>query len=90
MNSASLYSLAGRYDIPIPPRFLSRTDCSKIPALAGHSPPAKLGRTPSALYDTVMSAPFNDINAFLLYRGSKWLRRTYVMYKIITGNTVMD
>jgi hypothetical protein len=26
-------SLAGRYDNPIPTRFLTRMDCSKIPAL---------------------------------------------------------
>ncbi len=31
--SASLCSLAGRYDNPIPTRFLARIDCSKIPAL---------------------------------------------------------
>jgi hypothetical protein len=34
MNSASLCSLAGRYDNPIPPRFLSPIDCLKIPAQA--------------------------------------------------------
>ncbi len=33
MNSASLYSLAGRYDNPIPPRFLAPIDFLKIPAL---------------------------------------------------------
>jgi hypothetical protein len=33
MNSASLYSLAGRYDNPIPPRFLAPIDCLKIQAL---------------------------------------------------------
>ncbi len=31
---ASLCSLAGRYDNPIPSRFLALIDCSKIPALA--------------------------------------------------------
>jgi hypothetical protein len=35
MNSASLCSLAGRYDNPIPPRFLAPTDSLKIRALAG-------------------------------------------------------
>jgi hypothetical protein len=34
MNSASLCSLAGRYDQPLPPRFLAPIDCLKIPALA--------------------------------------------------------
>jgi hypothetical protein len=32
MNSASLYSLAGRDDNPIPPRFLAPIDFLKIPA----------------------------------------------------------
>ncbi len=31
-NSASLCSLAGRYDNPIPTQFLAPIDCSKIPA----------------------------------------------------------
>ncbi len=34
MNSASLCSLAGRYDNPIPTRFLAPIDCLKI--LAQH------------------------------------------------------
>jgi hypothetical protein len=34
MNSASLCSLAGQYDNPIPTRFLAPIDCLKIPALA--------------------------------------------------------
>jgi hypothetical protein len=33
MHSASLCSLAGRYDNPIPTRFLAPIDCLKIPAL---------------------------------------------------------
>jgi hypothetical protein len=33
MNSASLCSLAGLYDNPIPPRFLAPIDFLKIPAL---------------------------------------------------------
>ncbi len=33
MNSASLCSLAGRYDNPIPTRLLAPIDCLKIPAL---------------------------------------------------------
>jgi hypothetical protein len=32
-HSASLFSLAGRYDNPIPTRFLARIDCLTIPAL---------------------------------------------------------
>ncbi len=35
INSASLCSLAGRYDNTIPTRFLAPIDCLKIPALAG-------------------------------------------------------
>ncbi len=34
MNSASLCSLAGRYDNPIPPRFQAPIDFLKIPAQA--------------------------------------------------------
>ncbi len=34
MNSTSLCSLAGRYDNPIPTRFLAPIDCLKIPALS--------------------------------------------------------
>jgi hypothetical protein len=34
INSASLCSLAGRYDNPIPTRFLAPIDCLKIPAQA--------------------------------------------------------
>jgi hypothetical protein len=34
MNSASLWSLAGRYDNPIPTRFLAPIDFLKIPAQA--------------------------------------------------------
>jgi hypothetical protein len=33
MNSASLCSLAGRYDKPVPTRFLAPIDCWKIPAV---------------------------------------------------------
>ncbi len=33
VNSDSLFSLAGRYDNPIPPRFLAPIACLKIPAL---------------------------------------------------------
>ncbi len=35
MNSTSLCSLAGRYDNPIPTRFLAPIDCLKMPALNG-------------------------------------------------------
>ncbi len=35
MNAAGLCSLAGRYDNPIPTRFLVPVDCLKIPALDG-------------------------------------------------------
>jgi hypothetical protein len=37
MNSATLCSLAGRYDNPIPPRFLAPIDFLKIPALVSES-----------------------------------------------------
>ncbi len=49
MNSASLCSLAGRYNNPIPTRFLAPIDCLKIPALVkvveelNHSHPMGIG-----------------------------------------------
>ena len=37
INSASLCSLAGRYDNTIPTRFLAPTDCLKVTAHAVHA-----------------------------------------------------
>jgi hypothetical protein len=39
INSVGLCSLAGRYDYPIPTRFLVPLDCSKIPAQRTTPPP---------------------------------------------------
>jgi hypothetical protein len=53
INSAKLCSLAGRYDNPIPSRFLASIDCLKILALVsvdswtschGHDNPSHIGR----------------------------------------------
>jgi hypothetical protein len=45
-NSARLCSLAGRYDNPIPTRFLAPIDCLKIPALnASHNNPLRIDLT---------------------------------------------
>jgi hypothetical protein len=41
MNSASLCSLTGRYDNPIPTRFLAPIDCLKIPALYDNPIPVR-------------------------------------------------
>jgi hypothetical protein len=43
MNSASLCSLAGRYDNPIPPWFLAPIDFLKIPALTGKEERTTIG-----------------------------------------------
>jgi hypothetical protein len=43
MNSASLCSLAGRYDNPIPTRLLAPKDCLKIPAQNTRPPPLPPG-----------------------------------------------
>jgi hypothetical protein len=43
MNSACLCSLAGRYDNPIPIRFLAPIDCLKIPALADRKVDEQVG-----------------------------------------------
>jgi hypothetical protein len=49
MNSASLCRLTGRYDNPIPTRFLAPIDCLKIPALMKNpSGPSQLS-IPSSL-----------------------------------------
>ncbi len=47
MNSASLCSLAGRYNNPIPPRFLAPIDSLKIPAQA--TQPGGIGSLESIL-----------------------------------------
>jgi hypothetical protein len=57
MNSASLCSLAGRYDNPIPPRFLAPIDFLKIPAQrAREGEISHLGDAPAlgqiGIYDT--------------------------------------
>jgi hypothetical protein len=46
MNSASLCSLAGRYENPIPPQCLAPIDFLKIPALAGRYDSLFLSRFP--------------------------------------------
>ncbi len=51
MNSASLCSLAGRYDIPIPPRFLAPHRFFKNSSAGGEF----LGNSSSHLYDVTAS-----------------------------------
>jgi len=61
MNSVSLVSLcslAGRYDNPIPPRFLAPIDCLKIPALV-------------LMESTSPSPPCNSLIGHLL-KSMKW------------------
>jgi hypothetical protein len=48
MNSSSLCSLAGRYDNPLPPRFLAPIDSLKIQALASAPVKFSLRRIPWA------------------------------------------
>ncbi len=50
MNSASLCSLAGRYDNPIPTRFLAPLDCLKIPALCNTNKSVETGEQ---IFDTL-------------------------------------
>ncbi len=57
MNSASLCSLAGRYDNPIPPRFLAPKDSLKIPALV--YTPALFFVPAHQAYRLVESIPWN-------------------------------
>jgi hypothetical protein len=68
IKSASLYSLAGRYDNPIPPRFLAPIDFLKIPALLYslaelcNPPPPHLG---SYIRGRYLSAEIDDIDISL-------------------------
>jgi hypothetical protein len=50
MNFASLCSLAGHYDKPIPTRFLAHIDCLKIPALCSGEEPNAIGRSLNFCY----------------------------------------
>jgi hypothetical protein len=52
MDSASLCSLAGRYDKPLPPRFLAPIDSLKIPALFRNLPYAARGMFPNTREST--------------------------------------
>jgi hypothetical protein len=67
MNSASLYSLAGRYENPIPPRCLCPIDFLKIPAqyvnTPTHIPPpetAKLKKAADVSENTGIRGEYKD------------------------------
>ncbi len=63
MNSASLCSLAGRYDNPIPIRFLAPIDCLKIPALSANVAffPHRLSSLFSVIVLGLLGYPFNKV-----------------------------
>ncbi len=67
MNSASLCSLAGRYDNPIPTRFLAPIDCLKIPALSPNTWIGKKGTSETALVKGIMSRDEYYNNKLELY-----------------------
>jgi hypothetical protein len=50
MNSVSLCSLAGRYDNPIPTRFLAPIDCLTIPSLVIQCVDRKLKAADQLIY----------------------------------------
>ncbi len=54
MNSASLCSLAGRYDNPLPPRFLAPIDSLKIPARLKHCTGIQVCPTKHMLVRTIL------------------------------------
>jgi hypothetical protein len=78
MNSASICSLAGRYDNPIPTQFLAPIDCLKIPALADQlllipatdnnlvTQPFKARRKNSSLPDAVGDELWNIVSGVMM------------------------
>ena len=58
IDSASLCSLAGRYDNPIPTWLLAPIDCSKIPALIEESVGRKVWRTLERALDIPRKEPW--------------------------------
>jgi hypothetical protein len=75
MNSASLCSLAGRYDNPIPSRFLAPIDCLQIQALYSGSVGQRL-RDDGNLHSLTLSS---KINGYLYpQRVSPRLKNNYL------------
>ncbi len=65
MNSVSLCSLAGRYDNPIPTRFLAPIDCLKIPSLVIQCVDRKLKAADQLIYaedDDILHVAFIATN----------------------------
>jgi hypothetical protein len=70
INSASLCSLAGRYDNPIPTKFLAPIDCLKIPALV-HNPCLQYDR----ISQLCIFIPITLISAFTIVGLSELLNK---------------
>jgi hypothetical protein len=80
MNSASLCSLAGRYDNPIPTRSLAPIDCLKIPALYHPPPPISFCEGPriiQKLKDVVVQILELPLYLSILFatKGDKYTQR---------------
>jgi hypothetical protein len=67
MNSASLCSLTGRYDNPIPPQFLAPIDFLKIPALFNLSCLLTLGHQDTDLEIDIKITDGSDMPFFYLF-----------------------
>ncbi len=74
MNSASLRSLAGRYDNPIPTRFLAPMDCLKIPAQYSRS------WTPGLRATWKLSFQIKQVEILLQFPEIKVLRTPRAIY----------
>jgi hypothetical protein len=86
MNSASLCSLVGRYDNPIPTRFLDPIDCLKIPVLAGRDDNPILTRCPAPI--DYLKIPFRNIETIDYYEGHDQLSRPSINNKGITDENL--
>ena len=81
MNSVSLCSLAGRYDNPIPTRFLAPMDCLKIPSLVIQCVDRKLKAADQLIYaedDDMLHVAFIATN---VNRCEHYLNHQYTLYE---------
>ncbi len=67
MNSAGLCSLAGRYDNPIPTRFLAPIDCFKNSSSVSKHMDRQIGTSDTALVKGIMSRDEYYNNKLALY-----------------------
>jgi hypothetical protein len=74
MNSASLCSLAGRYDNPMPTQFLVPIDCLKIPSLA--TQPGGIGSLELILGRTYLRRSYYSVSLLRTIFSLEWEEHT--------------